>query len=562
VTEIYLLALVVILASGLAFLAKKLHLPLLVAYLGAGAFLSALHIVKPEQLHFLAILPDIGLAFLLFLVGMELDLKEFRTLGKNVLLATIGQVLLTCLAVGMLLLVGGYSVTSAVFVGLALSFSSTILVVKLLLEGRELTSIFGKLSIGILLVEDLLAVVALMFISVLANGGTLTFAPLLLVFLKGMVLMAISLEAGRRVLPRILTFSASSSELLILTAIAWCLLLVSISSLFGFSLAIGAFLAGVSLAQSVYRIQITSRIKPLRDFFIMIFFLDLGTGLSLSGLSSMWVAAVLFLFYAILFKPFIFFLLFTAFRFRAHSAFQTGILLSSVSEFSLILVASASKAGLVEAEFVSPLIFATVFSFVFSSLLITHGRGVYGRLKEALKFFEVKNTLGLELGEFSEGEFAGHAVLIGCHRSGQLVLPALVKQFGKKVLVLDFNPEVVTELRRQGQACLYGDVSDVEVVEKLNLKDVRLAVSTVRNFEDNLVLLEGMRQVRSKAAVLLTALDATEARELYRRGAHYVLLPLALEGANLAHLISAHDGEYDRLIAEKDLRVKELNNEV
>ena len=278
--------------------------------------------------------------------------------------------------------------------------------------------------------------------------------------------MAISLEAGRRVLPRILTFSASSSELLILTAIAWCLLLVSISSLFGFSLAIGAFLAGVSLAQSVYRIQITSRIKPLRDFFIMIFFLDLGTGLSLSGLSSMWVAAVLFLFYAILFKPFIFFLLFTAFRFRAHSAFQTGILLSSVSEFSLILVASASKAGLVEAEFVSPLIFATVFSFVFSSLLITHGRGVYGRLKEALKFFEVKNTLGLELGEFSEGEFAGHAVLIGCHRSGQLVLPALVKQFGKKVLVLDFNPEVVTELRRQGQACLYGDVSDVEVVEK------------------------------------------------------------------------------------------------
>lgn len=558
-SEIYLLALIVCLAAGLGVIIKRFKQPLFVSYLAAGAFLSAFHIVRPEQLEFLAILPEVGLAFLLFLVGMELDLREFKSLGKNVLLATMGQVAITAVVVGSLGVLFDLPLISALVVGLAISFSSTILVVKLLLEGKEFSSIYGKLSIGILLVEDLLAVIAMMLVSVFGSTAS-DFSPLALVVvgIKGILLFLLSLWVGKKILPKVFEFCAENSELLFLTSIAWCLLFVSLSAFLGFSLSIGAFLAGVSLAQSVYRIQISSRIKPLRDFFIMIFFLDLGTGLTLSGLSLMWPVAIAILLYAIILKPIIFFLLFTAFKFRAHSAFQTGILLSSVSEFSLILLTAASKQGIVPPNLISPFIFATVFSFVISSLLITHGRRIYSKLKKLLKKFEEKDTISLDSLVLEQKEFADHAILVGCHRSGEIILSTIAKNFGDNLIVLDFNPDVISKLRKEGISCLYGDISDVDILERLNLLSAKIVVSTVRDFSDNLILLDGLSKVKSKATVIMTAYDGKEALKLYDRGAHHVSLPLALEGANISHLIREYRDDFEKLAKERDKKVEDL----
>lgn len=557
--EIYLLSVVIGLAIFLAIIVKRLKLPLLVSYIGAGAILSAFHLVKPEQLKFLAILPEMGLAFLLFLVGMELDLREFKNLGFKVLLATVGQVVMTVVIVACAGILFNLPLLSAIFIGLAVAFSSTILVVKLLFESKELSSIYGKLSIGILLVEDLLAVVVLMMVTALGgkNGG-FSGAMMLFVVVKGLILMAVSVLAGKKILPRILTYGAENSELLFLTAIGWCLIFVSFAQFLGFSLAIGAFLAGVSLAQSVFRLQISSRIKPLRDFFIMIFFLDLGSGLSISGLSSMWMVAILMLGYVVVVKPIIFFLLFTAFKFRAHSAFQTGILLSSISEFSLILMTTGARQGILPVEFVSPFIFATVFSFVVSSLLISHGRVVYGRIKRALKTFEDTDTISLDSIALGNKEFTDHAILIGCHRSGEVIVPSLEKVFEKNLVILDFNPDVIVNLRTRGINCIYGDISDVEIQERLNLGKAKLVISTVRDLKDNLILLDGLSKLHSKAAVMVTAADAFEAEKLYHHGAHHVSLPLALEGANIAHLVREYGQDVEKLVAEKGRRMEEL----
>ncbi len=551
--EIYLLTLILTLAAALAIFTKRLGLPLLVSYIAVGAALSAFHIIKPEQLEFLAILPEIGLALLLFLVGMELDLSEFKAIGKKVVLVTLGQVLITSTIVYLgLTFFAGVSSVAAIILAVALSFSSTILVIKLLIEEKELTSLHGKLSVGILLVEDLIAVLLLMMMTVVFGGqGGFGSTELILVLVKGMLLIAFAIFAGKKLLPAIFKLTADSTELLFLAGISWCLIFVTIASLLNFSLAIGAFLAGVSLAQSVYRLQISGKIKPLRDFFIMIFFLDLGTGLSISGLGTYLFMGLAFLVYAVAIKPIVFYVLFTLCKFRLRPAFETGVYISSISEFSLIVLVSASKLGIIDKTYLSPLIFATVFSFIFSSLLVTHKKGLFAKLGGVLKKFERGAAENLEGGTH---ELTDHAVLIGCHRSGEIILQKLQKIYDKNVLVLDFNPDVVQKLKSEGVAAVYGDASDLEILEGLRLGEAKVIVSTVRDFKDNLVLLDTILKEKSKATVIITAEDAKSALVLYEKGAHYVSLPMNLEGRHISQLISTD------LKKEKAERLEELEH--
>ncbi len=557
-TEIYLLALVIALASGLAILMRHLRQPLIVSYLAAGVVLSAFHLVRPEQLQFLAILPEIGLAFLLFLVGMELDLREFRSLGRNVLLAGLGQVVLTTAVLYFFLARQGVFGGPALVVALALSFSSTVLVVKLLLEEKDLSSLHGKIAVGILLLEDLLAILTLMFLSVFSGQTAVGLGPLMVVFLKGVFLIWGAIFSGRRVLPTIFKWTADNSELLFLTGIGWCLVFVSLSLVIGFSLGVGAFLAGVSLAQSVYRTQISGRIKPLRDFFIMIFFIDLGTGVSFSALSGQWLFVLTILVYTIVIKPLVFFLTLTGLRFRVHTAFQTAVLLSSVSEFSLIILVLGGRLGLVGKSLISSVIFATVLSFVFSSLLVTYKRGIYERIKNILKKVERKGALGVSFFPHEQMDFKEHAILVGCHRSGTVILPTLRRIFGDNLLVVDFNPEVIENLKNSFVPCLYGDISDPEVAELLHLKEAGLVVSTVRDLTDNLALLDAVEKAQSKAMVVVTAGDTKEAITLYERGAHHVSLPLLLEGNSIGHLISEHRETLSELASERERKLGEL----
>lgn len=542
--EIYLLALVVCLAAGLAIIVSRFKQPLLVSYVAAGAVLSAFHLAKPEQLEFLAILPEVGLAFLLFLVGMELDLREFRRLGRNVLIATFAQIIITTAVLTFF--------THSFLIAVVTAFSSTILVVKILLEEKEQSSLHGKLSIGILLVEDLLAILLLMFMTIPVNP-----AAMLGVAAKGIFLIWVALVAGKRILPRIISASGENPELLILTAIGWCLLFVSVTVYAGFSLPIGAFLAGISLAQSAYRLQISGRMKPLRDFFIMIFFLGLGTGLSISGVMSALPLAIGLLLYSVIIKPLIFVVLFSRLGYRIHSAFQTGIYISSISEFSLIVLSQASRQGIIPKEYLSPFIFATVFSFIFSSLLVTHRRKIFTFLAPHLKHLERPSRLESVTRERNSA-LDGHAVLIGCHRSGQIILKSLEKLFGERLLVLDFNPDVVEELRMKAVNCLYGDLSDPEVLEQINLHQAKLVISTVRDFKDNAVLLDYIEKIQSKATIIATADEVTDAIKLYERGAHHVSLPMSLEGHSISRLIAEHIDDFSFLAYDRERKLGEL----
>ncbi len=553
-TEIYLLALVICLTCGLAILMRRFAQPLVVSYILAGVLLTIFGLVGPEQLQPLKFLPEIGLAFLLFMVGMELDLNEFRTLGKNILIAGLGQIIVATILLFLL--------TGNLVVAIALSFSSTILVVKMLIEGRELSSLQGKLAMGVALLEDLVAVVFLIFLGLIASGQGFGFAPIIIVLLKSAFLIWLALFTGKRVLPKIFNLTAENQELLFLTGVGWCLLFVSLAVVMGVSVAIGAFLAGVSLAQSVYRVQISARIKPLRDFFIMLFFIDLGTGISLSAINSSLSLLVIFVLFALLVKPIVYFIFLTWLRFRVHTSFKTAILLSSISEFSLISIYVAASSGLVGKDLGSIIVLSTVLSFIMSSFLITHGQKIYFKIKVILKKIERKKTFSIDFVPEGELEFKNHAVLIGCHRSGEIILKSLIKLYGENVLVLDFNPQVVERMKNNFVSCLYGDVSDPEIEEKLNLKQAKLVVSTVSDMTDNLSLLDHLEKVQSKAVVIITASDANEAIKLYERGAHHVSLPLTLEGAAISRLVSDHHDNWSGLVSEKETKLGDLKREV
>lgn len=557
--EIYSLAAAVTISSLLALLMLRFRQPLVVSFLLTGVALSFFLQVRADQLTFFTFLPDIGLAFLLFLVGMELNLGELKRLGKNVFIAGLSQVALGTFLVTLILAAMGVASPAVALFALATTFSSTILVVKLLIEEKELVSLHGKLAVGVLLLEDLLAIVVLMLLAVFGTGMGVGALDIIVVLLKGGFLIWLALFSGRRVLPKIFDLCAQNTELLFLAGIAWCLVFVSFSLAIGFSLGIGAFLAGVSLAQSVYRLQISARVKPLRDFFIMLFFIDLGASASLSAWQDNFLIVLVVLVYSLFLKPAIFFLLFCLLRFRSHSAFQTSVLLSSISEFSLITVFFASRSEILPKSLTSPLIFAAVISFIVSSFLITHRHAIFHRLSFLLRRFERKKTLSFDFLP-EEQKLADHAVLIGCHRSGEIILKTLKKHFVDNLVVVDFNPEVVEKLKGSYTTAVYGDIADLEIQDKLNLKYARLVISTVRDLKDNLFLLDHLEKIQSKATTIVTASDRQEGITLYERGAHHVSLPQSLEGHSISRLLSDYHGHLTELAKERERKLGELKH--
>ena len=555
-SEIYVLSLGIFLAALLAITVKRYKQPLIVSYILAGALLSALGVVNIKLFGAIRFLPDIGLAFLLFLVGMELDIKFFRTLGKNILVAAGSQIVIGAMVI--LVILQHFSLPHFFWIAPALTFSSTILVVKLLLENQELSSLHGRLTVGILLLEDFAAMLILMFVSILGQQNGFSILSVFLVLVKGGLLFWLSLFTGRKVLPRLTRFVAETGELLFLVAICWCLLFVSLANFLGFSLGIGAFLAGVSLAQSAYRVSISGKIKPLRDFFIMIFFIDLGTNLSLSSAFTFPGLIISLLVYVLLIKPLIFFSIFIFFRFRGKTAFQTGIGLSSVSEFSLIIIFLLAKQGIIDQKTVSPILFTTVVSFIISSFFISHARFLYLRFHRLIKKAEREKVVSLDFLPTDKVTLSDHALLIGCRNSGEIILHYLRKVFGDNLLVVDYDPEIIERLKAQYIPCIYGDVEDPEIQDKLNFKQAKLVISTIENLGGNLALLDGLEKATSSATVIMTANDAKEAIQLYERGAHHVSLPLNLEGHNITRLVSDYKDSLHELSAMREKKLEEL----
>ncbi len=551
------LAIILSLCSVLGFVVFKFKLPLIIAYLLGGLMIASTAIFDPRASEVLHFLPEIGIAFVLFLIGMELDLREIKSLGKPIISAGILQITITTILGASLAKVLGFGPVESWYLGVGLAFSSTILVVKLLIDKKDDGALYGKLAVGILILEDLLAVLLLVMLTVSSSvfglGVQQAFPVLALVF-KAALLFGLALILSKFVLPSVFKAVSKQKELLFITALAWCFVYISFAIFLGFSVVIGAFLAGVALANSPFHFQIQGKVKPLREFFVALFFVYLGTQVDFSEIGKIYPLTIFFTGYTLLVKPIIFLLLLGMFGFRKHTMFQTALSLTHISEFSLILLLVGFKLGIVSQSALTTIALSTVLSMIVASVMITHSAKLYKKLSWILSFFERKNyNHALERWNHYQ-EMEGFVIVIGARKVGGEIVK-LLKREKIPQIVLDFNPHQVEILLKEKIPVLYGDMGDPEVLDGLNLQNARMVISTSASDDDNKLLLEELRSRHINIPVIVRAETADEAEALYKAGADFVIIPEILAGDYLVEKLREHlpSGDFFKNRAEIEL---------
>ncbi|MBI2514973.1 cation:proton antiporter [Candidatus Wolfebacteria bacterium] len=544
------LTIVVLVAATLGLIARLVKQPVILAYILTGLIIGILGSLQLESAELFRTLSALGIMFLLFLIGLEINYTSLRLVGKTSVIVGSAQVIFTS-AIGFLIaLAFGFSYLEAAYIGVALAFSSTIIVVKLLSEKRDLNSLYGKLSIGMLLVQDFLAIFILIFLTGIELGHGFIPKDIILTFVKGVGLIVFMFWLGGKVMPYLFHKIARSEELLFLGSLAWCLGIGVLVLKTGFSLEIGGFLAGLALANTSEAFQISAKIRSLRDFFILIFFVILGSSLIFSNFGGITIPVLVFSLFVLIGNPLIVLIIMGFMGYRKRTSFLCGVTVAQVSEFSLILAAMGSRLGHIATNTVSLITAVGITTIALSTYLIIYSDKIFRALGRFLSIFERKvkkaeNEAGLG--------FEKPIILIGSHRVGQNIIQSLPKD---DLLIIDFDPEVVGGLRRDGYNCLFGDIADAEIIERSNLKKAKLIISTSPNFDDNLELLGELTENENRPKIILRAEDEKDALIFYEKGADYVLLPHLTSGQYLGKSIAV-DPELKILeqLKAKDLEV-------
>lgn len=512
-------SLIITLAAAVALCMRLIRQPLIIGYILTGILVGPafLHLVKsPETIEVFA---ELGIALLLFIIGLGLNPRVIKDVGKVTAVVGFLQVGLTTAAgyaVGRYM---GYSSEASLTLGVALAFSSTIIILKLLSDKKEQTRLYGKVVTGLLLLQDILAMIALLFVTSDAGGGGLDSAQLSGLLVKGLLIAVPLLLIGNLVLPRLHKFIAGSPEFLFLFALGWGFGSAALFEKAGFSLEIGALIAGVSLASLPYTQEISARLRPLRDFFVVVFFIVLGTRLNIDNLNGLLVPIILSCVVVIILKPVVVSLLMSFMGYTKRTSFKAAIAMAQVSEFSLILVALARTNGLVNDQLVSLVTLTTIISIAVSTYLIMYADGLFIYFEKYHLLFE-RHRASKE--HESRGQY--QMVLFGYRKGGHEFLNVF-RQLKKRFVVVDYDPEVIDILEHQKVDYIYGDVADVELLEEISLDKVKLVVSTITDFESTKYLVMLLENINKAAVVICHADTIEEANELYKAGASYVMMP-------------------------------------
>lgn len=549
---------VLVLATVLGIFAKALKQPLITAYILAGIIISVFGLFRGVDKNTLDLLSSLGIAFLLFLVGIELKIDDLKYVGRAALLTGIGQIFFTAIVGFVLVSALGFLPVSAIYIAIAITFSSTVIIIKLLSEKHDLQSLYGKIAVGYLLVQDFVAILALMILSGFGDHQTLNFASIFWIFIKGAILVGLTYLASKTLLRYLFNATSQSTELLFISAIAWAFLLSAIGAKAGFSIAIGAFLAGVAIASSPYRIQISARVKPLRDFFIVIFFILLGASISV-GSANLLISHILILSLFILIgKPLIFLAITLTLGFRNRTSFLTSIAGAQISEFSLILLASGKALGHVSAEAVSLVSAVGIATITLSSYFILYGDKIYRFVEKP--FSRIFPQAAREPYVIHRENLKGHVILVGAEQMGSDILEFLKSKFTDKeqIVVVDFNPEIINSLRAVGFNAVFGDISDPEVLEELEVGRAKLIIITDPDIADSALLIKFAKEKNYKGPFVVTSYWLHDAIRLYEMGADYVIVPETVGGRHISRFLAENWDNLSKIKKAKSKHFEEL----
>ncbi len=531
------LAAILVVSALAALLAVLLRQPILLGLLIAGIALGpgVLGLVRIDES--ITLLAEVGIALLLFLVGLKLDVRIVARLGPVALVVGLAQIVLTFLLGLGIAAAFGRTGIAAIYLGLALTFSSTVVVVKLLTDVRMIDRLHGRLAVGILVIQDIVVVLAMIALTATAGDGALAIGEFVGVLLRGVVFVLASLVLGRFVATPTMHLLGRQAELLVLGAIAWAVSFGALSTILGFSAEVGAFLAGMTLASTPYREAISGRLTPLRDFLLLFFFIEIGAGIDPASLRAGLPIALTLSAAALVAKPIIVTGLLSLAGHRQKVSLATGITLAQISEFSLILVALGVAQGSVGSDIAGIVTTTALITIAVSSQMIARTERLVDRLSSRLPRLE-RRVAGHAT--FEDGPpLRPDVIVVGLGRFGSTVVEELLDR-GEHVVGVDFDPRAVAE-GRLGIPILYGDADDPSLGEHLPLEGSRWVVSTLRSLEANLTLVRSLRLNGYPGAIAVASEDPADCERLRAAGADVTIQPLHVAAAPLVARLDADD---------------------
>jgi len=550
--ELSKILIVTVIITGLMQLLKQ---PVIIGYIFSGIIAgpSVLNII--DSTNTLTAFSHIGVALLLFFVGLNLNPKVIKDVGKISLITGLGQVIFTTSIGFIISKMLGLSTIASLYIAIALAFSSTIVIMKLLSDKRDLESLYGRISIGFLIVQDFIAIGILLIISSLNKGTDLSSLAIESI-LKGvggiLVLFVLTLYA----LPPLTKIIAKSQEFLLLFSISWCFAIATIFHYLNFSIEVGALLAGMTLSLSPYHYEISSKMKPLRDFFLILFFIMLGSQMLFSNIiQNIWFILI-FSFFVLIGNPIIVIVLMGLLGYTKRNSFLAGLTVAQISEFSLIVVAMGVSVGHLSNEILSLVTAVGLITFAGSTYMILYSNKLYPILSKYLTIFEKK---GVKVDEHRYHKDDNHdIILIGYNRIGFDILESL-KKIKKKFLIIDYNPDVITKLSKEGYDCRYGDADNSELLNELNFSKAKMVISTIPLIDTNLLLINKVKEENEKAIIAVVSYQIDDAVRLYDEGATYVLIPHFLGGKHFSTMIEDNKLNMNKFLKEKIAHIEHLN---
>ncbi|MCP9882014.1 cation:proton antiporter [Cyanobium sp. Alchichica 3B3-8F6] len=535
-TVFHELAAILGIAGVIGVLALKLRQPLIISYILTGIVVGPAVLGWASGGSEIKLLSSIGISVLLFVVGLKLDVGLIRSVGPVALATGLGQIVFTALF-GFLLCLGlGFAPVKAIYIAVCLTFSSTIIIVKLLSDKREIDSLHGRIAVGFLVVQDIAVILAMILLTSFANAGGGGFvSQALRLLLVGTAFVLGTAATMRWVMPPLLGRLAQNQELLVLFAVVWAVGLAALADSVNFSKEVGAFLGGVSIASTPYREAIASRLTGLRDFLLLFFFIDLGSGLSLSAAGLQLGPALVLSVFVLVGNPLIVVAIMGAMGYRRRTGFLAGLTVAQISEFSLILAALGLQLGQLREGEVSLITLVGVITIGLSTYMILGSDRLYGWLQAPLRMFE-RSTPFSEISGSASGPVRADVVLLGLGRFGSAIYRQL-QTHRLSILGIDFDPQALRLAAAHGLPVQYGDSEDPEFTATLPLSSATVVVSTLPSLKSNAAIRHGLETAGFQGRFIATAHDEAEVVKLEAIGAQRTLLPFLDAAERAAELI-------------------------
>lgn len=536
---------------------KLFRQPMIIWYIIAGTLIS---IFLPALLHgntAFQSFSNIGISFLLFMVGMELNPRIIKDLWKSSFIAGLFQVLITSLIGVCIARWLGCDITTAIYLGIAFSFSSTIVVLKLLSDKEETESTFWRLSIGVLIIQDIIVLLLFLAIASFNNFTGGNAMGVIWILLAKIVWLWLGIYLiSKYIIPRITPKIAESQEFLFLFAIGRCMILGTVFHYFWLGIEFWTLIAGITLSNSNFKYEITSKVKSLRDFFIVMYFVLLGSQVNFTGWVQIIPMIIIFTLFVLIVKPIITMIIFGFMGHTKKNNFLAGSALGQVSEFSFLLIGMGITLGHIhDSTLISTVTIVGLISIAASSYFILYGDKLYHLLKPALKYLPGnRNEESIKLNQQRY-----EVMIMGYGKFGSNLYDTLHRTH-KNILVIDERPAIIKHLKSKEIPCIYGDVGDIEFLKGLDTRGTKMIISTIKKFEDNMVLLKAIKADSPHIIVIVISNHVQESIKLYEEWADDVIMPHYIWAYHTSLMLEEYGFDMHKFWENKKSQINDLRN--